>query len=236
MADKTTTTEEQPAPAPQAEPRDEAAHEDAPAMAKPLILGRKVGMLQHFRADGSVVGATVIAVESNLVTAVRTKEKDGYAAVQIGFGQVADKKMTRGERGHLGDLPALKHLREVRVDDVSGFAKGQRIGADRFAAGDKVHVVGTSKGKGFQGPVHLHHFSRGPKSHGSDHLRRQGSVGSGTTPGRVLKGLRMAAHQGSDRVTVRNLEVLRADPDRSLLVLSGAVPGARNSIVMVRKA
>ncbi len=209
---------------------------EAPKMAKPLILGRKVGMLQHFRDDGSVVAATVIAVESNLVTAVRTKEKDGYAAVQIGFGQVADKKMSRGERGHLKDLPALKHLREVRVDDVSGFAKGQRIGADRFAPGDRVHVVGTSKGKGFQGPVHLHHFSRGPKSHGSDHLRRQGSVGSGTTPGRVLRGLRMAAHQGVDRVTVKNLEVLRADPGRSLLVLSGAVPGARNSIVMVRKA
>ncbi|HZP95597.1 MAG TPA: 50S ribosomal protein L3 [Candidatus Limnocylindria bacterium] len=209
---------------------------DAPAMAKPLILGRKLGMLQHFKEDGSVVAATVIAVESNLVTAVRTKEKDGYAAVQIGFGVVPDKKMTKAERGHLKDLPALKYLREVRVEDVDGFAKGQRIGPERFAAGDKVHVTGTSKGKGFQGPVHLHHFSRGPKSHGSDHLRRQGSVGSGTTPGRVLKGLRMAAHQGMDRVTVKNLEVLRADGERSLLILAGAVPGPRNSIVMVRKA
>ena len=209
---------------------------DAPAMAKPLILGRKLGMLQHFKEDGSVVAATVIAVESNLVTAVRTKEKDGYAAVQIGFGIVPEKKMTKPERGHLKDLPALKYLREVRVDDVDGFARGQRIGATTFAAGDKVNVTGTSKGKGFQGPVHLHHFSRGPKSHGSDHLRRQGSVGSGTTPGRVLKGLRMAAHQGMDRVTVKNLEVLRADGDRSLLILAGAVPGPRNAIVMVRKA
>jgi large subunit ribosomal protein L3 len=175
----------------------------APAMAKPLILGRKLGMLQHFKADGSVVAATVIAVESNLVTAVMTKERNGYAAVQIGFGEMPEKKMSKGERGHLGDLPPLKHLREVRVDDVTGFSKGQRISADRFSAGDKVTVIGTSKGKGFQGPVHLHHFTRGPKSHGSDHLRRQGSVGSGTTPGRVLKGLRMAAHQGVDRVTVR---------------------------------
>src|SRR5207247_1697505 len=213
-----------------------AAQADAPKMSKPLILGRKLGMLQHFKEDGSVMGATVIAVENNLVTAVRTKEKDGYAAVQIGFGEIAEKKMSKGERGHLGDLPPLKHLREVRIDDVTGFAKGQKIGADRFAAGDKVIVTGTSKGKGFQGPVHLHHFTRGPKSHGSDHLRRQGSVGSGTTPGRVLKGLRMAAHQGVDRVTVKNLEVLKSDGERSLLVLSGAVPGPRNAIVMVRKA
>ncbi len=226
MAEETTTVTETEA--------TEAA--DAPKMAKPLILGRKLGMLQHFKEDGSVVAATVIAVESNLVTAIRTKEKDGYAAVQIGFGAVAEKKMSKGERGHLKDLPALKHLREVRVDDVTGFSRGQRIGATTFAAGDKVNVTGTSKGKGFQGPVHLHHFSRGPKSHGSDHLRRQGSVGSGTTPGRVLKGLRMAAHQGMDRVTVKNLEVLRADGDRSLLILAGAVPGPRNAIVMVRKA
>ncbi|SRR6266508_1312373 len=223
MAEETTTTET----------TEETA---APTMAKPVILGRKVGMLQYFRTDGSVVAATVIATESNLVTGVRTKERDGYAAVQIGFGAVAAEKLSKAERGHLKDLPPLKHLREVRLDDVSGFAAGQRIGVDRFATGDKVHVTGVSKGKGFQGPVHLHHFTRGPKSHGSDHLRRQGSVGSGTTPGRVLKGLRMAAHQGMDRVTVKNLEVLRADGDRSLLILAGAVPGPRNAIVMVRKA
>jgi len=212
------------------------AQADTPKWAKPLILGRKVGMLQHFKEDGSVIGATVIAVESNLVTAVMTAEKNGYAAVQIGFGAVAEKKMSKGERGHLKDLPPLKHLREVRLDDVSGFAKGQRVSATAFTAGDKVNITGTSKGKGFQGPVHLHHFTRGPKSHGSDHLRRQGSVGSGTTPGRVLKGLRMAAHQGADRVTVRNLEILRTDPSRALLIIAGAVPGARNGIVMVRKA
>ncbi len=237
MSAQTTTTEDAGTPLepqPAAEPQARSA--DAPQMAKPVVLGRKVGMLQHFKEDGSVVAATVIAVEPNLVTDVRTRERNGYAAVQIGFGAIAERKMSKGERGHLAGLPALKHLHEVRLDDVTGFAKGQRIAVDRFAAGDKVHVVGTSKGKGFQGPVHLHHFSRGPKSHGSDHLRRQGSVGSGTTPGRVLKGLRMAAHQGTDRVTVKNLEVLRADGERSLLVLSGAVPGARNSIVMVRKA
>ena len=164
MTDETTTTTETSEPA------------AAPAMAKAVIIGRKVGMLQHFRPDGSVVGATVIATESNLITRVATKERDGYTAVQIGFGAVAEKKMSKGERGHLGELPPLKHLREVRVDDVTGFAAGQRIGVDSFAVGDKVHVTGISKGKGFQGPVHLHHFTRGPKSHGSDHLRRQGSV------------------------------------------------------------
>ena len=224
MTDETTTTTETRGPT------------AAPAMTKAVIIGRKVGMLQHFRPDGSVVGATVIATESNLVTRVATKERDGYTAVQIGFGAIADKKMSKGERGHLKDLPAFKHLREVRLDDVTGFVPGQKIGVDSFATGDKVHVTGISKGKGFSGPVHLHHFTRGPKSHGSDHLRRQGSVGSGTTPGRVLKGLRMAAHQGVDRVTVKNLEVLRADGDRSLLIVAGAVPGPRNGVVMVKKA
>jgi large subunit ribosomal protein L3 len=209
---------------------------EAPKMARPLILGRKVGMLQMFKEDGSAVAATVIETEQNVVTYVRTKEKDGYAAVQIGFGAVDEKKMSKGERGHLKDLPPLRYLREVRLDDSAGFAAGQKIDVTRFAVGDKVHVTGTSKGKGFQGPVHLHHFTRGPKSHGSDHLRRQGSVGSGTTPGRVLKGLRMARRQGNDRVTVKNLEVLKTDGDRALIVLSGAVPGPRNAIVMVRKA
>ncbi len=208
----------------------------APALAKPVILGRKVGMLQHFRPDGSVVGATVIAAEPNVVTSVRTRERDGYAAIQIGFGKVAKKALSKPALGHLKDLPPLRHLREVRLDTVDGFAPGQEIAVDRFQPGDKVHVVGMSKGKGFQGPVHLHHFSRGPKSHGSDHLRRQGSVGSGTTPGRVWKGLRMAAHQGADRVTVKNLQILLSDPKRSVLVVSGAVPGARNGLVMIRKA
>jgi large subunit ribosomal protein L3 len=211
--------------------------EQAPAVAKPLILGRKIGMLQHFRPDGSAVAATVIAAEPNIVTAVRTKERDGYSGLQLGYGTVDKKKLQKARLGHLKESGAtVQHLREVRLDSVDGFKPGQAIGVERFQPGDKVDVVGVSKGKGFQGPVHLHHFSRGPKSHGSDHLRRQGSVGSGTTPGRVWKGLRMAAHQGANRVTVKNLEILRADADRSLLVIAGAVPGARNGIVVVRKA
>ena len=211
--------------------------EQAPDIAKPLMLGRKIGMLQHFRPDGSAVAATVIAAEPNVVTAVRTKERDGYTGLQLGYGTVDKKKLTKARIGHLKESGAVvHHLREVRLDSVDGFKPGQAIGVERFQPGDKVDVVGVSKGKGFQGPVHLHHFSRGPKSHGSDHLRRQGSVGSGTTPGRVWKGLRMAAHQGANKVTVKNLEILRADADRSLLVIAGAVPGARNGIVVVRKA
>jgi len=209
----------------------------APALKKPVLLGRKLGMLQHFKDACSVVAATIIVAEANVVTQVRTKERDGYSAIQLGFGRAKKpERMTKAELGHLKDLPPMRVLREVRLDDIDGFATGQEIGVDRFTPGDKVHVSGVSKGKGFQGPVHLHHFPRGPKSHGSDHLRRQGSVGSGTTPGRVLKGLRMAAHQGADKVTVRNLEILRSDPARSLLVIAGAVPGGKNGIVMVRKA
>ena len=173
------------------EEKDEQAESNAaPALKKPVLLGRKLGMLQHFKEDGSVVAATIIVAEANVVTQVRTKERDGYSAIQLGFGRAKKPdRMTKAELGHLKDLPPMRVLREVRLDDIDGFATGQEIGVDRFTPGDKVHVSGVSKGKGFQGPVHLHHFTRGPKSHGSDHLRRQGSVGSGTTPGRVLKGL-----------------------------------------------
>jgi large subunit ribosomal protein L3 len=221
------------------EEKDEQAETTnaAPALKKPVLLGRKLGMLQHFKEDGSVVGATIIVAEANVVTQVRTKERDGYTAIQLGFGRAKKPdRMTKAELGHLKDLPPMRVLREVRLEDIDGFATGQEIGVDRFTPGDKVHVSGMSKGKGFQGPVHLHHFTRGPKSHGSDHLRRQGSVGSGTTPGRVLKGLRMAARQGADKVTVRNLVILKSDPARSLLVIEGAVPGGKNGVVMVRKA
>lgn len=238
MAEETPAT---PTAAPEAPPqRDEAAparaRGPAPQLPRPFLLGRKVGMMQHFREDGSTVAATVVRAEANVVTQVRTRERDGYTALQIGSHQVDERGLNKPRAGHLKGLPRMSMLREVRLADVSGFERGQEIGVDRFQGGDRVHVTGISKGKGFQGPVHLHHFSRGPKSHGSDHLRRQGSVGAGTTPGRLWKGLRMAAHQGVDRVTVKNLEVLRADSERGLLVIKGAIPGARNGIVIVRKA
>ncbi|OLC54640.1 MAG: 50S ribosomal protein L3 [Chloroflexi bacterium 13_1_40CM_4_68_4] len=193
-------------------------------------------MLQHFRPDGTVVGATIISAEPNVVTFVRTRERDGYAAVQIGYGAIAERRLTKPALGHIKGLSPLRVLREIRLDDVSGFERGQQIGVGRFAAGDKVDITGVSKGKGFQGPVHLHHFKTGPKTHGSDHYRRQGSVGAGTTPGRVLKGMRMARKMGVDRVTVQNLEILRSDAGRGVLIVKGAIPGARNGIVLVRKA
>jgi large subunit ribosomal protein L3 len=193
-------------------------------------------MLQHFREDGTVVGATIISAEPNVITFVRTRERDGYSAVQIGFDERPEKKLSKPALGHLKGLPPLKVQREIRVDDVSGFERGQQINVGRFAAGDKVDITGVSKGKGFQGPTHLHHFKTGPKTHGSDHYKRQGSVGAGTTPGRVLRGMRMARKMGVDRVTVKNLEVLRADSDRGVLIIKGAIPGARNGVVLVRKA
>jgi large subunit ribosomal protein L3 len=220
---------------PQTQQSDATATE-APAIARPFLLGRKVGMLQHFREDGTVVGATIITAEQNVVTFVRTPARHGYAAVQVGYGATDEKRLAKPALGHLKGLSPLRELREIRLDDVSGFERGQQIGVGRFAAGDKVHITGVSKGKGFQGPVHLHHFKTGPKTHGSDHWRRQGSVGAGTTPGRVLKGMRMARKMGVDRVTVKNLEVLRSDAERGVLIIKGAIPGARNGIVLVRKA
>jgi large subunit ribosomal protein L3 len=214
----------------------EAASTDAPATARPFLLGRKVGMLQHFREDGTVVGATIVSAEPNVVTFVRTPERDGYSAVQIGYGSVAERRVPKPALGHLKGLSPLRVLREVRLDDIAGFERGQQVGVGRFAAGDKVDITGVSKGKGFQGPTHLHHFKTGPKTHGSDHWRRQGSVGAGTTPGRVLKGMRMARKMGVDRVTVKNLEVLRSDAERGVLIIKGAIPGARNGVVFVRKS
>ena len=214
----------------------QTAAREAPATARPFLLGRKVGMLQHFRDDGTVVGATIISAEPNVVTFVRTRERDGYTAVQIGFDAREEKRLTKPALGHVKGLAPLAELREIRLDDVSGFERGQQLNVGRFAPGDKVDITGVSKGKGFQGPTHLHHFKTGPKTHGSDHWKRQGSVGAGTTPGRVLRGMRMARKMGVDRVTVKNLEVLRSDAERGVLIIKGAIPGARNGIVFVRKS
>src|SRR5207237_3011723 len=172
------------------EEKDEQAETTnaAPELKKPVRLGRKLGMLQHFKEDGSVVAATIIVAEANVVTHVRTKERDGYSAIQLGFGRAKNPdRMTKAELGHLGDLPPMRVLREVRLDDIDGFATGQEIGVDRFTPGDTVPVSGVSKGKGLQRPEHLHHFTRGPKSNGATHLHRRGRAGSGPTPGSVLK-------------------------------------------------
>ena len=206
------------------------------------IIGRKVGMTQVFEANGTAEGVTVVQAGPCLVTDVRTPEKHGYTAVQLGYEELRDRderKLNQPEAGVLRKrkLPLLRILREVDADDVGTVTVGQRVDVTMFAPGDLVDVVGTSKGKGFAGVVKRHHFAGGPKTHGqSDRHRRAGSIGAGTTPGRVLKGMRMAGHMGHERVTVQNLRVLRIDAERNLLVIRGAIPGPTNGLLMVRKA
>ncbi len=198
------------------------------------LIGRKVGMTQVFQDDGTMVAVSVLAVEPNTVTRLRTTARDGYTAVQVGIE--ATKRLSKPERGQLKDLPSVSTIREFRVDDVDTYEVGQRLDVSLFEAGELVDVTGTSKGKGFAGHVKRHHFKRGPKTHGSDHHREPGSIGPGTTPGRVYKGLRMAGHRGDERVTVKKLRIVRADPAKNLLLVKGAVPGARNALILVKKA
>jgi large subunit ribosomal protein L3 len=199
------------------------------------ILGRKLGVTRLFDESGQAVPATILEVGPCYVTQVKTIGRDGYAAIQIGFGE--SKRVNRPERGHLRDLPPLRHLREIRTDDAEQYRVGQTLSVSLLAVGDKVDVVGTTKGKGFAGVVKRHGFSGGPRTHGqSDRLRAPGSIGSGSTPGRVYKGKRMPGRMGGDRVTAQNLEVVLVDPERNLLGVRGSVPGATNSLVLVKKA
>lgn len=199
------------------------------------IIGRKLGMTQVFRSDGTVVPVTVLEAGPCTITQLRTRECDGYEAVQLGFGRA--RRMNKPERGHLKGLALHPVLREVPAGSLEGLAVGQRVDASIFNVGERVDVTGVSKGKGFAGVVKRHHFRGGPKTHGqSDRWRAPGSVGAGTTPGRVYKGTRMAGHMGHERVTVRNLEVLQVDADDNLLVVEGSVPGPKGGYVMIRRA
>jgi large subunit ribosomal protein L3 len=198
------------------------------------ILGRKVGMTQYFDRQGEARPATVIEAGPCLVTQVKTLENDGYQAVQLGFGHA--KRLNSPEKGHLKKLGQFSHLREFRVGDVSQYKLGQRLGAELFQAGDLVDITGISKGRGFAGGMRRHGFRSGPRTHGqSDRHRAPGSIGSGTTPGRVLKGLRMAGHMGNARVTVRNLRVLESNPATGILLVEGAVPGARSGLLAIKR-
>ena len=203
------------------------------------ILGRKVGMTQIFDEGGEVVPVTIIEAGPCFVTQVKTPERDGYAAVQLGFKEVKPKRLTRPQLAHLSknQLPPLRHLREIRVSDVSQYEEGQKVRVSIFDVGDRVDVTGISKGKGFTGVVKRHGFGGGPKTHGqSDRHRAPGSIGAGTTPGRVYKGLRMAGRMGNARVTAQNLQVVLVDPERNLLAVKGAVPGARNGLLTIKEA
>ena len=199
------------------------------------LIGRKIGVTQVFQADGTMVAVSVVAVEPNTVTRLRTAERDGYTAVQL--GAEPSKRLTKPEAGQLKDLPQVARIREFRVDAVGDYTVGQQIGlGDLFAEGDLVDITGVSKGKGFAGHIKRHHFHRGPKTHGSDHHRAPGSIGPGTTPGRVYKGMKMAGHMGDERVTVKKVKVVRLDAERNLILVKGSVPGPRNSVVLVKKA
>jgi large subunit ribosomal protein L3 len=199
------------------------------------LIGRKVGMTQVFQDDGTMVAVSVLAIQPNTVTRLRTEDRDGYTAVQLGTEVV--KKLTKPEAGQLKDLPRVATIREFRVDNVDDYSVGQTLTIeDVFAAGDDVDVTGVSKGKGFAGHIKRHNFHRGPKTHGSDHHREPGSIGPGTTPGRVYRGLKMAGHMGDERVTIKKVRVVRTDPDRNLLLVAGSLPGARGSLILVKKA
>jgi large subunit ribosomal protein L3 len=202
------------------------------------LIGKKVGMTQIFDDAGAAVPVTLIEAGPCYVTQVRQADKDGYTAVQLGFSEAKPKRLTGGQLGHLkrNNLAPLRFLREFREKDAE-LQEGDKVTVDVFAVGDHVDVVGTSKGKGFQGGVKRYHFRGGPKTHGqSDRQRAPGSRGSGTTPGRVYKGARGAGHMGDDRVTVQNLKVVLVDAERNLLGVRGAVPGAKGGVVMIKAA
>ena len=199
------------------------------------LIGRKVGMTQVFQPDGTMVAVSVVAITPNTVTRLRTPDRDGYTAIALGTDEV--KKLNKPDSGQLRDLPKVSTIREFRVDSVGSYEVGQTVAiSDLFAAGDLVDVTGVSKGRGFAGVIKRHHFARGPKTHGSDHHRAPGSIGPGTTPGRVYRGLRMAGHMGNERVTVKKVRVIRADAERNLLLVSGSLPGSRGTLVLVKKA
>lgn len=204
------------------------------------IIGRKIGMTQVFAEDGARVPLTVIEAGPCPVVQVKTDERDGYRAVQLGFGASKPKHVNKPEQGHLekGGAPLVRHLHEFSMDDLGmepeEVAEGQVVTVDRFVPGSYVKVTGTSKGKGYAGTIKRHNFASGPKSHGSHNVRRPGSIGAAAYPARVFKGQRMSGHMGARRVTQRGLQVVDRDPARNILLVRGAVPGAVGSIVLVR--
>jgi len=202
------------------------------------MLGRKIGMTQVFTAKGEVVPVTVINAGPCVVTQVRTRDSDGYEAVQLGFEQVPARKLTRPQQGHLKNAGTLvRILREFSADNVQEHQAGEVINVELFKPGQKVDVSGNSKGRGFTGVVKRHHFRGGPKTHGqSDRHRAPGSIGAGTTPGRVWKGQKMAGRTGNKRVTVQNLEVVEVIADKNLILVKGSVPGAPNALLQIRRA
>jgi len=201
----------------------------------PAILAKKLGMTQVFQDDGRVERVTVLEAGPCPVTAIRSFDRDGYEAVQLAFGATREKQLTRAELGHLrkADAPPMRHLAEFR-DEAGELQVGETVTVGAFAAGQRVKVAGTSKGKGFQGTIRRHNFKSGPKSHGSHNVRAPGSIGASATPSRTFKGIRGPGQMGNRRITQRGLRVVSVDEQRNLLLVRGAVPGPRNGVVEVR--
>ena len=201
------------------------------------ILGRKIGMTEKFTTDGKVIPVTVISVEPNVITQIKTVDTDGYNAVQLGVVDKKEKHATKQEIGHAkkAGVAPKRFLKEIRVEDTQAYELGSTIKADTFEAGEKVDVTGTSKGKGFAGVIKRHNQSRGPETHGSRYHRRPGSMGT-MRPMRVLKGKNLAGHMGSETVTIQNLEIIEVNVNDNYILVSGNVPGAKNSLVLIKSA
>lgn len=202
------------------------------------VFGKKLGMTQLFNDNDEVVAVSVIAVEPNVVTQLRTTDTDGYEAVQLGFGAIKEHKVNKPMAGHFKKqgAPARRYLREVRVDAASDHKVGEEVGLSAFADVKKVDITGVSKGKGFAGVMRRYGFAGGPGGHGAHFHRAPGSVGQCATPSRVFKGVRLPGHMGCDRVTVKNLEVVRIDEESNVILVKGAIPGGKNGIVRIRMA
>ena len=202
------------------------------------IIGKKVGMTQIFDETGMVIPVTVIEAGPCTVTQVKTVETDGYNSIQLGYGEVKEKRVNKPLKGHFqkSKLALKKHLREFRTDDLADVKVGDEIKLDVFEAGDKIDVQGTSKGKGFQGVIKRHGQSRGPMGHGSMYHRRPGSMGSTSTPGRVFKGKKLPGHMGCVTVTVQNLEIVKVDMDKNVLLIKGSMPGVKGAILKIKKS
>jgi large subunit ribosomal protein L3 len=205
-------------------------------MATKGLLAKKIGMMQVFTEKGELLPVTVLEAGPCMVVALRAPQKDGYSAIQLGFGEAKEKRLTKPAAGHFkkAGVAVHRHLKEIRLKADATYTVGQPLKADLFTAGELVDVTGTSKGKGFSGQHKRHHFGRGPVTHGSHNIKQPGSIGSSSTPSRVYKGMRMAGQLGNAQRTTKHLQVVRVDVDRNLLLVNGDVPGHKNSVVLVR--
>ncbi len=204
----------------------------------PGIIGRKIGMTQLFQENGEAIAVSAIQAGPSVVTQVKSRARDGYDAVQVGFfeNKVKQSRLNSSEKGHLRGLDNVRYLREFRTDDIGSVKRGDRVDVGFLKQGDLINVTGFSKGMGFAGVVKRYHFAGGPKTHGqTDRHRAPGSIGAATFPGRVLKGKRMPGHMGNRRVKARNLEVIKSDPEGNLLLVKGAVPGANGGVLIIEK-